>query len=281
MLKVRHLALAFWLLLSATCAVYSQQPSPGERETSQPLQSRPLSSEESPADNQQDTKRAPIVVTGSSRVIIEVVPAPQVDAEPSYADKDRKEKGVNDRKLVAYSLALDIITGILALIGAIQIAVFAWQGWQLKRSVDLGEKRDKILERAYMSGGGVPERLRLLGVNGIVVPGDLTGRFEFHLNNHGKSPGELLKIAIEFCDASNIPELPTYNPEPFHDWIGPNTQSRPMKWTKIPKGVTAVYGRVYYRDIFKLEHSSGFIQSLEPDGATWPLHAPDAYTAYD
>ncbi len=90
-----------------------------------------------------------------------------------------------------------------------------------------------------------------------------------------------MKIAIEFCDATNIPESPTYDPEPFHDWIGPNTQSRIMKWKEIPKGMTAVYGRIYYRDIFKLDHSSGFIQSLERDGGTWPLHAPDAYTAYD
>jgi hypothetical protein len=147
--------------------------------------------------------------------------------------------------------------------------------------VDIGERRDKILERAYMSGGGVPERQRAIGVHGNIILGDVTGKFEFHLNNHGKTPGELMKVAIEFCDASNIPESPSYHPEPFHDWIGPNTQSRPMKWKEIPKGVTAVYGRVYYRDIFKLDHSSGFIQSLEPGGVTWPIHAPDAYTAYD
>jgi hypothetical protein len=273
---MRHLALSFWMLLAAICVAYSQQPS-----VSQPQQPRPKSSQENPADNQPDTKREPIIVTGSSRVIIEVVPAPQADAEFHDSANDHKEKASTDRKLVEYSLDLDIITGILAVIGGIQIGVFAWQGYQLKRSVDLGERRDKTLERAYMSGGGVPERQRVMGVNGVVGLGDTTGRFEFHLNNHGKTPGELMKIAIEFCDASNISDFPTYHPEPFHDWIGPNTQSRPMKWKEIPKGMTAVYGRVYYRDIFKLDHSSGFIQSLERDGGTRPLHAPDAYTAYD
>jgi hypothetical protein len=277
---VRYLELAFWLLLGAVCAAYSQQPPPSGSEANQQQQSKPTSSQEQSPDNQQDSKRPPIIVTGGSRVIIDIAPALQADADSTDSSRDRNDKAANDRKLVEYSRDLDILTAILAAIGTVQLIVFAWQGWQLKRSVDLAKKRDRILERAYMSGGGVQEREKRL-LNGVVVLGGLTGKFEFHLNNHGKTPGELMKIAIEFCDSSNIPKSPTYKPEPFQDWIGPGTQSRAMKSKEIPKGMTAVYGRVYYRDIFNLEHSSGFIQSLESDGGTWPLHAPEAYTSYD
>jgi hypothetical protein len=276
MLKVQHVVLASWMLLASICAAYSQQP-PQSGTASQTQQSKPAAPRD---DDQQGSKSTPVIMSRGSHVVIDIVPEP-AEAGSKETDGDRNEKAANDRKLVQYSRDLDILTAILALIGAIQIGVFAWQGFQLKRSVDLAERRDKILERAYMSGGGVPERQKIMGASGIVVLGNLTGKFEFHINNHGKTPGELMQIAIEFCDRSEIPESPTYHPEPFHDWIGPNTQSRAMKRKEIPEGVTAVYGRVYYRDIFKVDHSSGFIQSLEADGGSLPLHAPDAYTSYD
>ena len=103
------------------------------------------------------------------------------------------------------------------------------------------------------------------------------------MNNHGKTTARLTHVAIDFCDAADIPSEPTYEQEPFNDWIGPGTQSRPMIWREIPKDrpATAIYGRLYYRDIFGDEHSSGFIQSILADGGTWPLSAPPAYTASD
>ena len=87
-----------------------------------------------------------------------------------------------------------------------------------------------------------------------------------------------MQIAIGFCDAENIPPEPVYDPKPFHDWIGPGTQSRPMDHRPIPtdRPATAIYGRLYYRDIFGGSHSSGFIQR-----GSAPLLAPAAYTAYD
>jgi hypothetical protein len=173
----------------------------------------------------------------------------------------------------------DAITAISTAV----IATFTATLWWISRSQ---LKHSHRTERAYMSGGGVPAR------HSELVPGTftqvvqrtvLTGDFELHINNHGKTPGELMKIAIEFCDAANIPIKPTYNPEPFHDWIGPGTQSRPMRRKPIPKDrpATAVYGRIYYRDIFGKNHSSGFIQSISSDGGTIPLLAPRDYNAAD
>jgi len=172
----------------------------------------------------------------------------------------------------------DAITAISTAV----IAVFTFTLWRVSRSQ---LKHSHKTERAYISGGGVPAR-RLEYIPAAVNPVQrsvLTGDFEFHINNHGKTPGELLLIAIEFCDAANIPAKPTYNPEHFHDWIGPGTQSRPMRWKPIPKDrpATAVYGRIYYRDIFGKNHSSGFIQSIGGDGSSKPLFAPPEYNAAD
>jgi hypothetical protein len=204
--------------------------------------------------------------------------------------------------------AAGLFTGVLVLVGAVQIGVFLKQLRLIReslgpakaaaeaakesaraahRAISETEKRDITLHRAYVSGGGVQARhiveiySTASGQTARSIP--LTGDFEIHMNNHGMTPAELMEIAIGFCDSTKIPLEPTYNPEPFHDWLGPGTQSRPMLWRKIPtdRPASAIYGRLYYRDIFGLNRSSGFIQSILPDGGTTPLLAPPAYTAYD
>jgi len=168
-------------------------------------------------------------------------------------------------------------------ITAISTAVIAWFTatiWWINRSQ---LRHSHEVERAYISAGGVPERRvaeRFDGGTRIKIL-ELTGRFEVHINNHGKTPGELMQIAIGFCDAENIPSEPSYEPQPFHDWIGPGTQSRVMDWRPIPtdRPASAVYGRIYYRDIFKRDQFSSFIQRILPNGDSTPLLAPSIYTA--
>jgi hypothetical protein len=206
---------------------------------------------------------------------------------PTYSRYcDSKE--ANNYYCAAYSVAVALghavqkYNGAITAIATAIIGIFTATLYSISKN-QLAHSHQ--VERAYISGGGVPET-KLEGQffgsslrNGEIrqVP-VLTGNFELHINNHGKTPGELMQIAIGFCDADNIPPEPIYDPQPFHDWIGPGTQSRPMDHRPIPtdRPATAVYGRLYYRDIFGGSHSSGFIQR-----GSAPLLAPAAYTAYD
>jgi hypothetical protein len=109
-----------------------------------------------------------------------------------------------------------------------------------------------------------------------------TGQFELHINNHGKTPGELTEIGIGFCEAMAVPEKPDYTRLYFQDWIGPGTQSRPIHRIAIPATLSypAIYGRFYYRDIFGDRHSSGFILAIDQTGSL-PVLAPREYTDSD
>jgi hypothetical protein len=194
------------------------------------------------------------------------------------------------RDCAAYNMALvtvwhflkflNYISIALTALATIAVAYFTATIWRINREQ---LKHSHQVERAYMSAGGVPERHTVERFDGgtRVRFIELTGRFEVHVNNHGKTPGELMRIAIGFCDADNIPSQPIYDPQPFHDWIGPGTQSRVIDWRDIPtdRPATAVYGRIYYRDIFKRNQYSSFIQRILPDGGSVPLLAPPGYTA--
>jgi hypothetical protein len=128
------------------------------------------------------------------------------------------------------------------------------------------------VERAYISCGGWGKPVRVQQPDGT-ISNVMTGQFEVQINNHGKTPGQIRRIAIEFCKAGAAPsvpvyELPEYNQFIAHDnWIGPGTQSRdlfPRKPSPDLPDQMIVYGRVYYRDIFSDdEHSSGFFQDFD------------------
>jgi hypothetical protein len=136
-------------------------------------------------------------------------------------------------------------------------------------------------ERAYMSAGGVRVILLAPLPAGQFGPPTPVPAFEFHVNNHGKTPGETWEYGIGFCDINNIPPTPVYRRTYYHDWMGPGTQSRPIARIPLPpNNNTAVFGRIFYRDIFGIRRSSGFIQNIIPDQAA-PLLAPQVYTDFD
>jgi hypothetical protein len=121
------------------------------------------------------------------------------------------------------------------------------------------------IERAYISGGGIPvmEVAGYASTSGPTLPGSSggsttyipipkpTGQFELHINNHGKTPGELTQIGIGFCDAFAVPPTPDYTLLYFQEWIGPGVQSWPLHRIPIPANFSspAIFGRFYYRDI--------------------------------
>jgi hypothetical protein len=177
---------------------------------------------------------------------------------------------------------------------ALATAAIAYFTWTIK-----GINRSQLsytqqIERAYISGGGVPQMQHLLPpteVYPVAYEGHIidavdrpaavpTGNFELHINNYGKTPGELREIGFGFCEVDKISPAPHYDRRHFRDWIGPGTGSRPIHLIRIPKGLAnpAIYGRFYYRDIFGGNHSCGFIQTIGPNGETSPILAPAVYT---
>jgi len=175
------------------------------------------------------------------------------------------------------------------LITAIATAVVAYFTWTIKTISNRQLAYTRPIERAYMSAGGFWERQSFTTTSptGHPVTGwTYTDNFELHINNHGKTPGRLLEIAVDFCDASAIPLIPNYTRRTNLDFIGPSTQSRPYGGFAVPKNLVnpVVYGRLWYRDIFSEEiHSSGFIQGLSRDPRnSWLIDPPsEAYVAWD
>jgi hypothetical protein len=215
---------------------------------------------------------------------------------PSYAEiceqtKEGAEKcthyGVALFFIVKIGKFLNDFSPLITGIATIFIARFTQTLWRATKENILHSHH---IERAYISGGGVPETtvLEPPPKTSVVFPGAtniptldvpirvLTGRFELHVNNYGKTPGELLEIAVGFCEEGKIPPEPAYERKPHHDWIQPGRGHRPITWIDFPEGRPIVYGRFYYLDIFGRHHSSGFIQH-----GSRPIVAPRAYTNWD
>jgi hypothetical protein len=183
--------------------------------------------------------------------------------------------------------ALDTASVAITSLATAVIAWFTRTIWKINKSQ---LEHAHQVERSYLSGGGVPET-RIVKQNQVIqkvlegagVPVDpvavRTGNFELHINNHGKTPGQLLKIGFNFCEADAILETPDYQWHPFPDWIGPGTQSRRyFRLIPIPRELRdpVIYVRFRYLDIFGGKHSCGFIQR-----GGEPIRAPDAYTDWD
>jgi len=185
------------------------------------------------------------------------------------------------------------ITGVATIL----IAAFTATIWLINRTQLRHTQR---IERAYISCGGFGEFLPeiITDANGQPVIGPngqpahrlrFTGAFHVAVNNHGKTPGETFRFAIEFRDAGAVlPEEPEYrNFIHHHNWIGPGTQSRGLFPVTPPPNLRnpmIVYGRVFFRDVFsRTEHWSGFYQDFDRNtGMSQSIPPPSrAYTDWD
>jgi hypothetical protein len=97
-----------------------QSPMPNHGDLGRPTQKQPQSAQQPTSDDQRGTEKAPLVV--------KVLPIPKSTEETAQGIEDRKEKSANDRRLVLF-------TGLLALIGALQLIVFGYQADMLRKTV--------------------------------------------------------------------------------------------------------------------------------------------------
>jgi hypothetical protein len=174
-------------------------------------------------------------------------------------------------------------------------AILAFFTYRLYTATDGLLRHAPKVERAYISGGGVQTfnivdtklgaRAALAEI-GIGLPPTQTristGSFEIQISNNGKTPGELYEIGVGWCEAFSVPENPITRGYILGNGLAPAPRIGHCSSMRYPKNLSypAIYGRVYYRDIFNEEHSSGFILALDLNGASSVL-APQVHTYSD
>ena len=153
------------------------------------------------------------------------------------------------------------------LIGAAGALFAAWIAWTaVQRQLEEQQRQARIVERAYISGGGgrkfsVIEKGQGSGEY-IYIP---SRSFEFHVNNYGKTPGRVFKLGWGFFEETAIPAAePLYETKYFDSWIDPGRWGLPLIEITIPSNLArpAIYGRVFYTSIFGERFSSGFFYRL-------------------
>jgi hypothetical protein len=88
------------------------------------IRSPPEPHSEQAAQNSQGEPRG----TMDAPLVVKVLPSPKTAQEAAEEAQDREEKTSTDRRLM-------IFTGLLVIVGIGQGIVFAWQRWQLKKTV--------------------------------------------------------------------------------------------------------------------------------------------------
>ena len=125
------------------------------------------------------------------------------------------------------------------------------------------------VERAYVSGGAT-------GIEGSPE------HFAITVDNYGKTPAFIGTIWANIVPEDELPDTPVYD-QPEFGWFGgqmlkPQTSGHPTVvrlWDVVEGRV--IYGRIWYRDIFKQCHSAGFILRILGPGRTIAVANRDAY----
>jgi hypothetical protein len=174
--------------------------------------------------------------------------------------------------------ATGVFTLFLVAVGAIQIGVFLRQLRFIRESVDdakmaataaraaanaAQQSADHLhsAERAHINGG---MGRWIIDVNSVDGPYMST-----NLNNHGKTPGSVTRIAVAIRAVEDLPRQPEY-PEGIRPgfMLGPGEKDFPASAANAwagGSGRRVFYGRICYNDVFEppTEHYSSFILDLD------------------
>jgi hypothetical protein len=100
----------------------------------------PLQKPQTKADATQHATQTDQRGTSGTPFVVKINPTPKTDEEATQDKKDREEKTANDRNLVT-------LTGILAVVGALQLFVFGYQAIKLKETVKSSSEQSAAMER--------------------------------------------------------------------------------------------------------------------------------------
>ena len=199
------------LLCVSAWNVYAQSPK-------QPL-THANRAQEAPKADERGTEHAPLV--------IKVLPPVNEDEKAAAAQQERKDKSESDWSLVK-------LTGVLAIIGVIQIVVFGLQARRLHQTVkemkiatkatekaaDAALKTAKNMEvadRAYIKISHKPPGLVAVTPSPDLFYGPRirTYTVQMDVRNIGKTPAEITRFVFtQLIQSSNtpLPALPSYSP---------------------------------------------------------------------
>ena len=137
MLKVHCgiVVVAIVLALIGDSWAQSQQQSPSGAILNQQPQTQAQHTEQPPTSDQRGTEQSP--------AFIKIVPSPKTNAEAAQEAADHEEKVNSDKWLIRWTAAVAAFTLVLAAVGA-------WQGIQLKRSVDLARNEYDASHRPHL-----------------------------------------------------------------------------------------------------------------------------------
>jgi hypothetical protein len=164
------------------------------------------------------------------------------------------------------------ITVLATAASALFAGAICWVNWRQLRHT-------RNVERAYISGGGPLDK-------------NDPNKFLFTVNNYGKTPGILTEYAVEFCPLDDIPSIPAYKARGYkrsgyHDRIPPGgiRETRIVASIDIPPlpRPLLAYGRYWFQDIWKKQHTSGFVLVVDANGTDGhvPTDIPRAYTDWN
>jgi len=111
----------------------------------------------------------------------------------------------------------------------------------------------------------------------------LPEHFAVTVDNFGKTPAFIGTIWANIVPENELPDTPVYDPPEF-GWFGgqmlkPDTSGHFVGVTRVWDVIEGrmIYGRIWYRDIFKQCHSAGFILRILGPGQTIAVANRDAY----
>jgi hypothetical protein len=176
-MRLRCLAVALALLAAFASDSWGQskQPTPPPSQSAQPNQ--PAKSYE------RGTEQSPVVV--------KMLPTKESE-EKAAADANREdEKTKNDRRLARFTELLFWATATLSVVAVLQLGVLGWQGYQLKRTVDLAREEFIFTHRPLLQIKFVD----LDEVGDLDAPNGNRVSVAFTVVNSGTTPGTVIGSA--------------------------------------------------------------------------------------
>jgi hypothetical protein len=129
-MKLRYLVIALTFLTAISSDSW------GQSQGKTPPREEAKSAQQPTQNNQRGTEQAPF--------IIKITPTPKTSEETEGNGAKTDNKSPSDLWLVVF-------TGLLVLVGAMQLAVFGWQGWQLKRTVSATKKAVDLGNKEFIA----------------------------------------------------------------------------------------------------------------------------------
>lgn len=237
-------------------------------------------------------------------VIVNILPPQMTPEEAESNKKEKEEKAKLDKELVSltgdlakYTDDLALFTKILAGVAVLQLLVFGYQGWMLRRTVDSTERT----ERAEIFVNDVKPQIFPEESAHKMYPGGKDApwpRIHFSLTNFGRTSAVVTRIRTKMILCESLPVEPEYSSAVSQEGetvVSSGTTSKPFRETlerhltadeitniKGEKSHIFFFGHVKYKDIYGTKHVYAFClqfhnRSGHPHGGVVSVAGGDAY----